>query len=153
MHSVKKALVIGVGFLALSLLMTGPALGHRREQRGQPASHGCGRGVPGQTSPPHRTHSHPHGGNHHPLNPPNEHDFESRRERRQHRHYHNHPCPVRRYPPRRTATANVESDASRFERPRDERGGGVTIGLLLLAGLGTFTVLLASRAVRRRLIR
>jgi hypothetical protein len=40
-----------------------------------------------------------------------------------------------------------------FQFPREARGGSVTIGMLIIAGLGAFTVLLAARGVvRRRLI-
>ncbi|MDP8955492.1 MAG: hypothetical protein M3N24_00815 [Actinomycetota bacterium] len=38
-----------------------------------------------------------------------------------------------------------------FEFPR-QTDGGITFGMLVIAGLGAFTVMLGARAVRRRLI-
>ena len=142
----KRLLVLGLGVLVLTLLAAGPSLAHRNPRgngRHHPGAHGCGRGIPGQTNPPHRTHSHTHGGQHHTPRPPNEHQ-------QRHRHLHNHPCP---YPPGKPRSQRVASNFSGFEQPRDQDPVGVTVGMLILAGMGAFTVFIAARTVRRRIIR
>jgi hypothetical protein len=54
------------------------------------------------------------------------------------------------YPPEQQAQPN--SAKKSFEFPQQANDGSVTIGMLIVAGLGAFTVMLAARGVRRRLV-
>lgn len=140
MHSLRKKVVVWLGVLTLLAVMTAPAASHTLVgPSGKRRGHGCGQNVPGQTNPPHRTHKHRHGGMHHGR------DHDER-----HKHFHRHRCPP--YPPQNgdPDDDSVNSNFSGFERKAEEPGGVITVGVLLIAGLGLFTVLVASRAVRRR---
>jgi hypothetical protein len=54
------------------------------------------------------------------------------------------------YPPEQQAQPN--SAKKSFEFPQQANDGSITIGMLIVAGLGAFTVMLAARGVRRRLV-
>ncbi len=54
------------------------------------------------------------------------------------------------YPPEQQAAPN--SAKKSFQFPQQANDGSITIGMLIVAGLGAFTVMLAARGVRRRLV-
>jgi hypothetical protein len=54
------------------------------------------------------------------------------------------------YPP--AQQAQPKSAKKSFEFPQQANDGSITIGMLIVAGLGAFTVMLAARGVRRRLV-
>ena len=53
------------------------------------------------------------------------------------------------YPPGQAQQASQSGKKASFEFKRE---GGITIGMVVIAGLGAFTVLVAARGLRRRLI-
>ena len=55
------------------------------------------------------------------------------------------------YPPGQSQAQQQAGKKASFEFPR-ETSGGITIGMLAIAGLGAFTVILAARVVRRRIL-
>jgi hypothetical protein len=54
------------------------------------------------------------------------------------------------YPPQQGSTQGAQK--SNFQFPSEASRGSVTVGMLIIAGLGAFTVFLAARGVRRRII-
>ena len=50
------------------------------------------------------------------------------------------------------AQRNPNCQPASFTSPFQARDGSITIGMLIIAGLGAFTVMLAARGVRRRVI-
>jgi hypothetical protein len=60
------------------------------------------------------------------------------------------------YPPpgqaQQAQVANPGQSKKSFEFPQQANDGSITIGMLIVAGLGAFTVMLAARGVRRRLV-
>ena len=59
------------------------------------------------------------------------------------------PC---QYPPGQSQQAQQAGKKANFEFPQQANDGSITIGMLIVAGLGAFTVMVAARGVRRRLI-
>ena len=57
------------------------------------------------------------------------------------------------YPPSAQSQGqSVDAKNKSFQFPAQANDGSVTVGMLIVAGLGAFTVLVAARGVRRRLI-
>ena len=54
------------------------------------------------------------------------------------------------YPP--GGGAATDSAKKSFQFPQQASDGSITIGMLIVAGLGAFTVMVAARGVRRRLV-
>ncbi|MDP8956179.1 MAG: hypothetical protein M3N24_04370 [Actinomycetota bacterium] len=145
MQSVRKLVLIAAGLVGLLTLMAGPALAEPIVgKNGKPRPHGCGRGVKGQTVPPHQTHKHVHVGEHHG-------DVHARE-----KHFHDHPCA--HYPPKPAKPGKGKNKARAlgpyefrgFHHDRPERDG-IPAGIVILGGLGLVTALIGTRLVRRRL--
>lgn len=138
MHSIKRVVLVTIGVGVLLMYAGGPAFSHTITVGGEPSGHNCG-AVPGQTNPPHSTHRHAH-----PRKPGSIHH--KKRHHGPHTHFHNHQC----YPPPASTAARVRSTAARFAQPQEDRGG-VTVGMLLLAGFGLLAVVVLAKPYRRRL--
>ena len=54
------------------------------------------------------------------------------------------------YPPGQAQQAAQSGKKANFEFPNEARDRGITVGVLVIAGLGAFTLLLATRTVLRR---
>ncbi len=148
MRSLKRLVLVAVGILGLLAFMSGPAFSEPIVgKNGKPRPHGCGRGVKGQTVPPHQTHKHVHVGDHHG-------DVHPRQ-----KHFHDHVCP--HYPPKPAKPAKEKGKKkSKALGPYQFRGfhpdkpeGGVPAGIVLLGGVAVSAALMATRGVRRRLLR
>lgn len=61
-------------------------------------------------------------------------------------HQHNKHC----YPPASSSAATVNGKKSSFSTTGHSAPAGITVGMLAIAGLGTFAVVLATRQLRRR---
>ena len=142
MQSIKKLILIGAGVLGLLAFMSSAALGEPIVgKNGKPRPHGCGRGVKGQTVPPHQTHKHVHVGDHHG-------DVHARE-----KHFHDHLCA--HYPPKPPKdNKNKAKGLGQFEFRgfhHNEPQGGVPAGVVILGGFGLIAGVSATRLIRRRL--
>ena len=142
MRSIKKLVLVAVGVLGLVAFVSGAALAEPIVgKNGKPRPHGCGRGVKGQTVPPHQTHKHVHVGEHHGDVHPRE------------KHFHDHVCA--HYPPKpaKEKKSKAKGLASYEFRGfhHDGRREGVPAGIVILGGLGLMAGLSAGRLIRRRL--